>query len=683
MTNPLLNISKNKNFVPAFDAVKTEHYLPAVKDAIEAARKNIDTIKNNADAPSFENTIVAMEGASEILGQATGVFYNQLSAMGGDDLQALAQEIAPLSSAFSSDVVEDEVLFARVKAVYDSRETLGLNAEEAMLLEDSYKGFVRGGALLTGAKKSKLREIKQELSTLSPEFSNNVVKSSEAYKLVIDNEGDLAGLPSRVRDMAAATATEKEHEGKWVFTLDYPSFGPFLQFADNRGLRENIWRAFSSRAWSADGGGEFDNNDNVLKIARLRHEKAALLGYDSHAHFVLEERMAKSPEAVHEFLNTMADTYKAGAQKDFDDLTAFAKNEHGVDDLKPWDIGYYSEKLKQKLFEFSSEDFRPYFPLDKVLSGCFDHFTKLFGMTFTQNTEYSIWHEDVKAFDVTDTKTGDFIGTFYTDFHPRSGKRPGAWMTSYRAQGRFNGTVERPVIAIVCNFTKPTPDTPSLLSHGEVTTLFHEMGHAVHGLLSQVTYRSLAGTNVLWDFVELPSQVQENWCYERETLDKFAAHYESGDKIPEDLFQKLRSAKNFMNGWGGLRQASLGMVDMAWHSADPTDVKDAAVFEDDLLKDVRFFPRYGGPTSTAFSHIFAGGYSAGYYSYKWAEVLDADTFEAFLENGLYDQDTAQKYKREILEKGGSAKPDVLYKNFRGRDADTNALFRREGVIKAA
>lgn len=683
MTNPLLEIPTNKNFAPDFDKIKTEHYLPAVKESIEIARANIEKIKANTEAPSFENTIVALEGTSELLGQATSIFYNQLSAIGGDDLQELAQEIAPLSSAFSSDIIEDKDLFARIKAVYDRKDRLGLTPEENMLLEDTYKDFVRGGALLEGSKKERLRDIKQELALLNPEFSNNVVKSSEAYMLVIENEDDLAGLPDRIRDMAATTAQEKDQPGKWIFTLDYPSFGPFLQFSEKRHLREDIWRAFSSRAWSESGDGEYDNNENVLKIVNLRHEKANLLGYKTHADFILERRMAENSSTVFEFLNKMKIAYKDAAQADFDELKEFTKTEHGFDDLKPWDISFYAEKLKQKLYEFSSEDLRPYFPLNKVLSGCFEHFAKLFGMKFTENKDYPVWHEDVKAFDVTDKDTGEFIGTLYGDFHPRTGKRSGAWKTAYRNQGLFNGKVERPVVAIVCNFTKPTKDKPSLLSHGEVTTLFHEMGHAVHALLSKVTYRSLAGTNVLWDFVELPSQVQENWCYESETLDKFAGHYETGEKIPAELIEKLRKAKNFMNGWGGLRQTALGTLDMAWHSADPSKIKDVAKFEDKTLLDVSFFPRFSGPISTSFTHIFAGGYSAGYYSYKWAEVLDADTFELFLEKGLYDQETAQKYRHEILERGGAAHPKELYHNFRGRDADPEALLRREGLLKAA
>lgn len=674
--NPLLEKSDLPNQTPHFDLIKTEHYLPAIKEAIEEARQNIDKIKNCRQDPTFPNTIIALETASETLGTVASVFYNQLSAMGGDELHALATEIGPINSNFSSDVMLDADLFARVKAVYDIRDTLELNAEEKTLLEDTYKGFVRSGALLDDDKKARLREISQELSTLNPAFMQNAVKSAESFELIIEDEKDLSGLPDGTIDAAAHAAEEKGYDGKWLFTLDYPSFGPFLQYADNRELREKIWKAFTNRAWND----EYDNSENIKKIISLRKERANLLGYNTHAHYVLEERMAKSPETVFAFLDKLKAAYKPAAQKDLETLKDFAEKEHGLDEIKPWDIGYYSEKLKQKLFDFTSEDFRPYYQLDKVLDGCFNHFSKLFGLKFVHTRKYPIWHKDVKAFDVVNESDDKFLGTLFADFHPRTGKNQGAWKTSYRDQGLYKGWVERPVVAIVCNFTKPTKERPSLLTHGEVTTLYHEMGHAVHALLSDVQYRSHAGTSVLWDFVELPSQLQENWCYEKEMLDTFAEHYETGEKIPEELVQKLRDSMHFMVGWGGLRQVGLGTLDMAWHTCDPSKVDDIAAFEDEATKDTSLFPRLGGPTSTSFGHIFAGGYSAGYYSYKWAEVLDADTFELFLEKGLYNKDVAQSYRKNILSKGGSEKPDILYKRFRGRDADPDALLRREGLL---
>ncbi len=675
-SNPLLQKSTLPNQAPHFDKIKTEHYLPAIKQAIKQARGNIDAIKNNEAIPTFKNTIEALESASETLETVAGIFYNQLSAMGGDDLHALVAEISPLNAAFSSDISLDETLFARIKTIYDMRDDLGLTAEQYTLLDDSYRSFVRSGALLDDDKKARFREISQELSTLSPAFMQNTVKSSEAFKLIIEDKAELSGLPQSAIDAAAQAAQEKGYDGKYLFTLDYPSFGPFLQYADNRAHRETIWRAFSSRSWT----GEFDNSDNIKSIISLKKERANLLGYNDHADYVLEERMAKSANNVFDFLDNLKSAYKPAAEKDLLMLREFAQKEHDLDELKPWDIGYYSEKLKQKLFDFTSEDFRPYYQLDKVLGGCFNHFSKLFGLKFVQNDSYPTWHKDVKAFDVFSQNDNSFVGTLYGDFHPRAGKNQGAWKTSYRDQGMFGGENMRPVIAIVCNFTKPTADKPSLLTHGEVTTLFHEMGHAVHALLSDVTYSSLAGTSVLWDFVELPSQLQENWCYEKEMLDSFAEHYKTGEKIPAELIEKLQSSMHFMVGWAGLRQVGLATLDMAWHSCNPDEVNDIAKFEDNATKDTALFPRLAGPTSTSFGHIFAGGYSAGYYSYKWAEVLDADAFELFKERGLYDQETAQSYKDNILSKGGSEKPDILYKRFRGRNADPHALLRREGLI---
>ncbi|MFN3701020.1 MAG: M3 family metallopeptidase [Alphaproteobacteria bacterium] len=677
----LLELSKLPNHAPAFDKISETDYFPAIEIAIKEARTNIEAIRDNAAAPDFDNTIVALETASDKLDQVTAIFYNQLSAIGGDALHELAEKIGPIAAEFSNDIMLDEQLFARVKAVHDKADSLGLTEEQMTLLDNTYKGFVRSGALLDEKSKQRFREIAQESSTLGPQFMNNAKKSMEAFEMVIEDERELAGLPEGAVEAAKLAAEEKGYDGKWLFTLDYPSYIPVIQYAQNRAIREKIWRAMATRAWSPDGSDPYDNSKNAKRIAQLRHERAQLLGYNTHAHYVLERRMAETPETVLGFLDKLKKAYKPAALKDLEELKAFARDTDGISDFKPWDATYYSEKLKQKLFDFSSEDLRPYFQLDKVLAGCFEHFTKLFNLSFTASTAYPVWHEDVKVFDVHDKTSGKFIGTLYGDFHPRAGKKDGAWKTSYRDQGLVNGKVERPVIAIVCNFTKPTKERPSLLSHGEVTTLFHEMGHAIHALLSDVTYRSLAGTNVLWDFVELPSQVQENWCYEKETLDLFAAHYQSGEKIPAALIDKIIASKNFMVGMGGLRQISLGTLDMAWHAADPSAIEDIVAFEDEVLKDFMLFERMGGPTSTSFNHIFAGGYSAGYYSYKWAEVLDADTFELFLEKGLYDRDTAEAYKTHVLAKGGSLPPNVLYHNFRGREADPDSLLRREGLLK--
>ncbi len=675
--NPLLIDSGLPNHAPPFDRIAAEHFLPAAGIAIAEARRNIAAIRENRDEPDFENTIIALETASETLGNVTSVFYNQLSANGSDELHKLAETIGPMSAAFSSEVVQDELLFARVRTVYDNRNSLSLTQEQAKLLEESYKSFIRGGAHLPPEEKKRLREINERLSVLNPAFMNNTKKAIEAFELVIDDLKDLSGLPENTVEAAKLAAEEKGYEGKWLITLDMPVYAPVMQYADNREIREKLWRAYSGRAWKD----EFDNSANVLEIASLRHERANLLGYKTHAAYVLEKRMAEKPETVWNFINRLKDVYLPQARADLDRLKKFAIDSGGPADLQPWDVSYYAEKLKQHLFQFSSEDFRPYFPLESVLDGAFAHFSKLFGISFRKTDKYPVWHSDVVTYEVYDDETGDFLGTFYGDFYPRKGKKDGAWMTSYRDQGLFRGKVERPVIAICCNFPKPTRTGPSLLTHGDVSTLFHEMGHAMHGMLSKVTYQSLAGTNVLWDFVELPSQAQENWTLEKETLDIFAAHHQTGDRIPAELIEKLNKAKNYMVAWGGLRQVTFSWLDMSWHDRDPAGIADIAQFEDEVLKDLLLFPRLAGPVSTGFNHIFAGGYSAGYYSYKWAEVLDADTFELFAERGLYDRETATRYRKEILERGGSVHPAILYRNFRGRDPDENALFRREELIR--
>lgn len=676
MMNPLLKLSSLPNMAPPFDRIGEDHFLPAIEEAIVLARRNIETIKANPAAPDFENTLVALETASEMLGQVSSVFYNLLSAAGTDKLQDLSEKIGPLSANFSSDIALDEKLFARVKAVWDKRDTLNLNTEQSTLLDETYKGFVRGGALLDDAKKKRLREINEKLSVLGPTFTNNVKKSAEKFELWIDNEDDLSGIPDTARAIARAMAEEKGMANKWLFTLDAPSYLPVVQYADKRELRERIWRAFASRAWKD----EFDNGPVVMDIVRLKHERAQLLGYKNHADYVLEKRMAEKSDEVLDFLERLKKAYKPAAQRDLKMLQDYARDNHGPDTLQPWDVAYYGEKLKQKVFDFSSEDFRPYFPLEKVLAGVFQHFTQLFNLRFEANATYPVWHSDVTAYDVYDNTSHKFMGTFYADFYPRTGKKDGAWMTSFRDQGLFADEIRRPVIAIVCNFTKPTKDQPSLLSFDEVSTLFHEMGHAIHGMLSDITYSSLSGTNVLWDFVELPSQLQENWAYKKETLDLFAAHYQTGEKIPAELVKKLNDAKNFMGAWAGLRQVNFGLLDMAWHMTDPAEIDDVAAFEDKVTADTTLFPRLAGPYSVAFSHLFAGGYSAGYYSYKWAEVLDADTFELFEEKGLYDRTTAESYKSHILSRGGSEHPKLLYHRFRGREPDPDALLRREGLL---
>lgn len=685
MTNPLLIPSSLPNHAPAFDRIKDEHFAPAIAEGLKQAGDELKAIKNNKESPTFANTIIALENLGETLGHVMEILGNQISAAGTPALVEIKQEAAPQLAAFYSSLAMDGDLFARIKTVWDeNHDSASLTVEQKTLLKNTYDGFRRSGALLGAPEKARMKEINIAASTLGTRFNENIKDSMEAFSLVVDKEEDLAGLPEDVIAAAKARADKKGQPGKWLFTLDYPSYGPFVTYADNRDLRETMWRAFGTRAWKDD----FDNQDTIKQIISLSYESATLLGYRTPAHFVLEDRMSEKPETVFDFLTKLKAAYKPAAQRDLDALKEFARQNNGSAALMPWDIAYYSEKMKESVFGFSSEDLRPYFPLDKVLSGCFEHFSRQFGVTFTENKAYPVYAADVKAFDVTDTKSGSFVGTFYADFHPRSGKKPGAWMTGYRSQGLYHGKIERPVIAIVCNFTEPLPDKPSLLTHDEVTTLFHEMGHAMHGLLSNVTYRSLASPNVKWDFVELPSQVQENWAYTRETLDLISGHWQTGEKIPDDLFEKLNKSKNFMVASMGLRQVNLGWLDMSWYTTDPQDIEkqygfDVFKFEEDITKDTRLFPMLAGPTSTSFSHIFGGGYASGYNSYKWAEVLDADAFYFMTENAVYDEERLMRYRREILERGGTEHPAILYRNFRGHDADPDALLRREGLLKEA
>ncbi len=674
--NPLLKTFSTPYGTPPFDEIKPEHFIPAIETSIDIARSNIEQIKNNTDAPNFVNTIEALETSSEDLGSIAGIYYNLLSVIGSDDYNALAEQIGPMTSLFSSEVSMDAKLFERIKAVYDDRKNHNYNDVEKTLLEDSYDGFVRSGALLSAQDQEKLKELNQQSSTLSPEFSNNLTKSSAEFELRITSESDLSGIPDTAIESAKQAASEKGYENEWLFTLDFPSYIPLITYADNRDIREKVWQAFSNRAY----GGEHDNSDTLKKVVKLRSEKMKLMGYKCYSDFVLEDRMAKTTDTVLAFLERLKRTYKPAAEKDLANLKAFAKETENIDDLKPWDVGYLAEKRKVSLFNFSEEELRPYFPLDKVLRGTFEHFSKLFNLDFKERNDVQTWNKDVPAFEVTDKTSGDVFGILYADFYIRENKRSGAWKASFRDHGLFKGENPPAIIEIVCNFPKATKDRPSLLSFNDVETLFHELGHALHALIGRTKYHSTSGTNVLWDFVELPSQLQENWLYEPETLALVSEHYETGKQIPADLIEKLRASKNYMSGWGGLRQVSLATLDMAYHCTQDIEINDIIEFEDKAIKDCTFFPRLGGPSSTSFGHIFAGGYAAGYYSYKWAEVLDADAFEAFLEDGLYNQETAKKYREMILEKGGSVDPSVLYHNFRGRDADPEALFRREGLL---
>ncbi|WP_282054635.1 M3 family metallopeptidase [Maribacter luteus] len=672
MSNPLL-----QSFDTApFSKIKNEHFKPAFLQAIEDARAEIDAITKNTDAPTFENTIEALEFSGQQLDRVSSVFFNLNSAETNEEIQKIAQEVSPLLSEFSNDITLNEALFKRIKAVYDQKNELDLTVEQDTLLDKKYKSFSRNGANLPDDKKKRLREIDTELSKLKLKFGENVLAETNAYELHITNEKDLDGMPEGEKEAAAQMAKAKDKEG-WLVTLDYPSYIPFMKYAKNRELRKKLSLAFGSKGFH---GNAYDNQENVLKIANLRHERAILLGYPSHAHFVLEERMAETPEKVYEFLNELLIKAKPAAEREFNQLEEFAKELDGIDHLQKWDGSYYAEKLKQKLFDLDDEKLKPYFKLENVIAGVFKVAEKLFGLKFTEVYDIDTYHEEVKTFCITDEK-GNFISLFYADFHPRPGKRGGAWMTSFKPQYVKDGENVRPHISNVCNFTRSTPSKPSLLTFNEVTTLFHEFGHGLHGMLANTTYPSLSGTSVYWDFVELPSQVMENWCYEKEALELFAKHYETGETIPMELITKIKESATFHEGMATLRQLSFGLLDMSWHGADPSNIKDVKSHETEAFKGTQLYPDTPETCmSTAFSHIFQGGYSSGYYSYKWAEVLDADAFAYFKEKGIFNKEIATKFKENVLSKGGTEKPMVLYKRFRGAEPKVEALLERAGLL---
>ncbi|GEL11912.1 peptidyl-dipeptidase Dcp [Flavobacterium glycines] len=659
-----------------FSQIKNEDYLPAFQEGIALAKAEIDAIVNNPEAPTFENTIEAMDYSGAILDRISSIFFNLNSAETSDEMQKIAQEVSPLLSEFGNDITLNADLFARVKAVYEQKDSLNLNTEQATLLDKKYKSFSRNGANLAEDKKAELREIDKELSKLSLQFGENVLAETNAFQLHITDEKDLSGLPEGTIEAARSLAKHEEKEG-WIFTLDHPSYLPFMTYADNRELRKKMAIAFGSKGFQNN---EYNNEAIVLKIVKLRQQRANLLGYKTHAHFVLEERMAESPEKVMAFENDLLAKAKPAAEKEFAQLTTFAKELDGIEQLEKWDGAYYSEKLKQQLFNLDDEKLKPYFQLEKVLNGAFDIAGKLYGLTFTEVFDIDKYHDEVMTYEVTD-ENNNLVSIFYADFFPRKGKRNGAWMTSFKSQFVKNGVNERPHISNVCNFTKPTETKPSLLTFNEVTTLFHEFGHGLHGMLANTIYPSLSGTSVYWDFVELPSQVMENWCYEPEALALFATHYQTGEIIPQEYVEKIKESASFQEGLATLRQLSFGLLDMAWHGQDPTNITNLKAFETEQFKSTQLYPDVAeNAMSTAFSHIFQGGYSSGYYSYKWAEVLDADAFEYFKENGIFNKEVATKFKENVLSKGGTEAPMILYKRFRGQEPKPEALLRRAGLI---
>ncbi|MCC8360867.1 M3 family metallopeptidase [Salinimicrobium sediminilitoris] len=670
--NPLLEPFDTAPFMK----IKTEHYKPAIEEAIKEAKEDIRKITASNEPPTFENTVEALEFAGEQLDRITSIFFNINSAETNDEIQKLAQEISPVLTDFKNDIIQDPELFRKVKEVYKQKDSLNLNVEQSTLLDKKYKMFKRNGANLDPEKKQELRDLDKKLAALSLNFGENVLAETNKYELHITREEDLDGLPKGVRTAARMLAKEKNKEG-WIFNLHYPSYIPFMKYAKNRELRKELAIAFGAKGFHGD---KLDNRENVLQIVKLRHKKANLLGYPTYAHFKLEERMAETPEKVNSFMEELLDKAKPAAENEFKELEDFAKDLDKLDQLQKWDAAYYSEKLKQKLFDLDDEQLKPYFELNNVINGVFIVAEKLYGLKFKQVFEVEVYHPEVTTYLVTDENDNE-IALFYADFHPREGKRGGAWMTSYKSQYHQHDKNERPHISIVCNFTKPTDEEPSLLTFNEVTTLFHEFGHALHGMLANTIYPSISGTNVFWDFVELPSQVLENWCYEKDALKLFAKHYETGEVIPDELIEKIKDSATFHEGMATLRQLSFGMLDMSWHSKDPSGITDVKAHEDKVFEPTQLFPEVKeNCMSTSFSHIFQGGYAAGYYSYKWAEVLDADAFEFFTENGIFDRETAKKFRDTILSQGGTEHPLTLYKRFRGKEAAPEALLRRAGLL---
>ena len=678
--NPFFeNIHTPHDTVP-FDRIAVEHYAPAIRRGIECQNEEIDTIVNNLESANFHNTILALEKSGQLLHRVEVVFDNLLNAETNDAMQELAKELMPLLSEHANNITLNERLFERVKTAYEHRNNEPLTAEQRKLTEDTYEGFVRSGANLQGADKEKYRELSRQLSLLTLQFSENNLKETNDYQLVLTDEAQLKGLPQRAIDAAAETAREKQQEG-WVFTLHAPSYVPFLTYAADRDLRKEIYMAYNTKCTHANA---CNNLDIVKQLVNTRLALAQLLGYKDYATYKLERRMAQNSANVYHLLDQLLEAYKPTAQKEYAEVQALAREEQGADfTLMPWDWGYYSQKLKDRKFNLNDEMLRPYFELENVKKGVFGLATRLYGITFQKNPDIPVYHKDVEAFDVFD-KDGSFLAVLYTDFHPREGKRSGAWMTSYKEQwiDEKTGENSRPHVSLVMNFTKPTQDKPALLTFGEVETFLHEFGHSLHGMFANTTYASLSGTNVYWDFVELPSQFMENFAVEKEFLHTFARHYQTGELIPDELVQRIVNSRNFNAAYACLRQVSFGLLDMAWYTRTTPFEGDVMAYEKQAWARAQILPSVEGTCmSTQFSHIFAGGYSAGYYSYKWAEVLDADAFSLFKKQGIFDQKTAFSFRENILSRGGTEHPMTLYKRFRRQEPTIDALLIRNGIKK--
>ncbi len=677
MENPLLKESSAPFGAPEFDKIRNEHYLPAFEAGIAEAKAEIDAIVANQEEPTFENTIEAMEVSGQTLNNVAGIFFNLMEADTNDEMQHLAESVSPMLTEYSMYVSLNNDLFQRVKAVYEKKDELGLDPDQMKLLEDNYKSFVRGGANLSDEDKALYSKWSEELSLITLQFSKNVLAATNAYVLNITDSTQLGGLPDFVKTMAAETAAEKGLEG-WAFTLDAPSYSPFLKYSTERELRKQIWTAYNTRAI----GGENDNTEIVKKIVDLRIKIANILGYETYADYALEERMAKNKVTVNEFIKNLLEPSMEFAKKDVADVYAFAKK-NGFEDsqLMPWDFSYWSEKYQQAEYSLSAEELKPYFQLESCIDAVLGLATRLYGITFAELDNVPVYHEDVKVYEVKDAD-GRHLALFYADFFPRASKRGGAWMTEFRGQSIRDGVEYRPFISTVMNFTKPTADAPALITHDELTTFLHEFGHALHGIFAEGRYGSLTGTNVSRDFVELPSQIMENWAFEPEYLNSFAKHYQTGEPIPAELIEKVVAAKNYLAGYGQVRQLHFGYLDMAWHSLTELPAESTVEFEQKVLAPYAIMPAVEGSAfSTSFSHIFSGGYSAGYYSYKWAEVLEADAFSLFKEKGIFNTEVSHSFRENILSKGGAEDEAVIYRNFRGHDPQPEALMKKLGLTR--
>ena len=677
MKNPLLTESTAPFGAPEFDKIENEHYLPAFEQGIAEAKAEIDAIVANQEEPTFENTIEAMEYAGQTLSKVASIFYAVMEAHTDETKQQIAEQISPMLTEYSMYVSLNNDLFQRVKAVYEKKDELGLDQDQMTLLEDNYKSFVRGGANLSDEDKAVYSKLSEELSLTTLQFSKNVLAATNAYTLHITDSTELGGLPEFVKTMGAETAAEKGLEG-WAFTLDYPSYGPFLKYSTNRELRKQVWMAYNTRAI----GGEFDNTEIVKKIIDLRIKIANILGYETYADYALEERMAKNKKTVDEFVMQLLKPSMEFAKKDVADVLAYAKK-NGFEEnvLQPWDFSYWSERYQEAEYSLSAEELKPYFQLESCIDAVFGLATRLYGITFEERNDIPVYHQDVKVYEVKDAD-GSHLSLFYADFFPRASKRGGAWMTDFRGQSVRDGVEYRPFVTIVCNFTKPTADAPALITHDELTTFLHEFGHALHGMLAKGRYPSLTGTSVSRDFVELPSQIMENWAFEPEYLNSFAKHYQTGEPIPAELIEKIVAAKNYLAAYGQVRQLHFGYLDMAWHSLKEVPAVGTVEFEQSVLAPWGVLPAAEGAAfSTSFSHIFSGGYSAGYYSYKWAEVLEADAFSLFKEKGIFNTEVADSFRKNILEKGGAEDEAVIYRNFRGHDPQPEALMKKLGLTK--